>query len=151
MMVKFYKSTASLFFKRTTNHHRLSTGPWGPPLMPLYISSQGRSNNGFHVAQKPPPKSLLTKMGRAPNWNQGALPIFSATSTWLRNQHEALKPFGFVPVSSSSLDSPQTKRTKTKTTSILLQYFSDSSWSSSSLIQEVEDLPCMQCSTHTPN
>ncbi len=46
-------------------------------------------------------------------------------------QHEA--PFGFVPVSSSSLHSPQTKRTKTKTTSILLQYFSDSSWSSSTV------------------
>ncbi len=59
---------------------------------------QGRSNNGFQVARKPPQiKSLLTKMGRAPNWNQGALPIFSATSTWLCNQSSATQALWLCP------------------------------------------------------
>ncbi len=46
----------------------------------------------FPGCPETPPKSLLTKMGRAPNWNQGDtqhLPIFSATSTWLCNQSSA--------------------------------------------------------------
>ncbi len=47
MLVKFYKSTASLLFRRTTNHHRL----WGPPLY--------SSHHLHHLALFQSPPSLL--------------------------------------------------------------------------------------------